>query len=73
MSYTISVNENLQKVNANTVKGIVVGPGIITITSGELTKTFNINVKDYNMLNDITVESGEGSDGDITIDPAPAP
>lgn len=73
MSYTISVNENLQKVNNNTIKGINVGPGVITVTSGELTKTFNINVKDYNMLNDITVESGEGSDGDITIEPAPEP
>ncbi len=63
MEFTLSVNNNLEIINNDTskIKAVVVGTGVVTVTSGGLTKEFDIQVLERASL-DMDLISGEHAD-----------
>ena len=63
MEFVLSVNSNLEIINNDTskIKAVAVGTGIVTITSGGLTKEFDIHVLERASL-DMDLISGEHAD-----------
>lgn len=67
MEYKIEVNENYSVIDELThrIKAIKAGDGVITVTAGKFTKSFNFNVVER-LLVDMGVNIGENADAELT-------